>query len=151
MDQVGQVGTTITMDIRHLARTRLAGRVRCWVVLNIASNALLVTLACGSLMQFSCSARGIQVRVANKSNSPIRDVMLTFGGERMEMKSIATNTVSFARFVPKGESRLELTFSDAIGRKHTQPIHVYICQGLYGSIDITVEPDMRVSWVDAIR
>lgn len=97
-----------------------------------------------------CSA-GVNVTITNNSGSTISDLRIIYSGGSFLIKTLEPNISKRLLINPKGESDTKLEFKDPRGTKFKETIEVYIEEGYSGSLDITIGPDGKVTWVDKIE
>jgi hypothetical protein len=111
-------------------------------ILNVS---LLALSACG-LWSCSTASCGLTVTVNNASGDEVTDVRLKFsGGSKTASKLMSA--ASFATKVnPDGSSHLVVEFADASGKQHSANLDVYFERQYKGTIQVTIQPDCRVTW-----
>ena len=117
--------------------------VSCVIVLSVA-----LALATG----YFYWTRGVYVSVNNNTQSTLKNLTITYQSGVIQIAALEPK-MSYGRYInPIGESGLTLEWFDSLGAKHSHMnIEVYFEHNYAGSVEITVEPDNRVSVTDKVR
>lgn len=93
---------------------------------------------------------GVYVEITNSTGGPLTQVGITYTGGVVGIPELKPNA-SFGLLInPKGESHLELAWTDAGGQKRSEKLDLYFDRNHRGRVDITVRPDGTISWTDRI-
>ena len=114
--------------------------VSCGIVLSVVLALLIAT-------EHFYRTRGVYVSVNNNTQSTLKNVVITYTHAGGVIQIVALDPkMSYGKYIkPPHPGELTLEWSDSMGAKHSHMIEVYIEQGYAGSVEITVEPDNRVS------
>ncbi|MHC4172443.1 MAG: hypothetical protein ACYST5_05815 [Planctomycetota bacterium] len=117
--------------------------VSCGIVLSVALALLIATW-------HFYRTRGVYVSVNNNTQSTLKNMVITYTGGVIQIVALDPK-MSYGKYIkPSHPGELTLEWSDSMGAKHSHMIGVYIEQGYAGSVEITVEPDNRVSVRDNV-
>jgi hypothetical protein len=114
---------------------KLTGRPnrRWWVVAVLASFVLLVGIGLFKLQH------GIWVTIENTGATPIRSVVLHVTGASYALADIAPKSSTEVRVEPRGESHLEIEFTDPNGKPRRLDAGGYFESGYRGTIRLSIK------------
>ncbi|MHC4630879.1 MAG: hypothetical protein ACYS9C_06365 [Planctomycetota bacterium] len=116
--------------------------VSCGIVLSVA-----LALATG----YFYWTRGVYVSVNNNTQSTLKNLDITYHGGVIKIGALELK-ISYGQYInPTHPTDLTLEWSDSMGAKHSHTIGVYIEPNNAGSVEITVEPENRVSVTDKVK
>ena len=116
--------------------------VSCGIVLSVA-----LALATG----YFYWTRGVYVSVNNNTQSTLKNLTITYLGGVIQIATLEPK-MSYGQYInPTHPTDLTLEWFDSSGAKHSNMINVYIEPSFAGSVEITVEPDNRVSVTEKVR
>ena len=117
--------------------------VSCGIVLLVA---LALLISTGHYW-----TRGVYISITNSTQSTLKRVDITCHGGVIHIAALEP-TMSYGRYInPTHGTDLTLEWIDSMGVKHSHTVGVYMERNYVGSVEITVEPDNRVSVTDKIR
>lgn len=113
---------------------------------------LLVTtlLAVGGTALVSCkpSGAGVTVTVKNASGGEITNLQIKFTGGSKSSPKLKPAESFETKVNPNGSSHLVVEFADSSGKQHSAKLDVYFERNYSGTIQVTLEPDGKVTWKD---
>jgi hypothetical protein len=95
--------------------------------------------------------KGVYVSITNNTQTFLKDVGVTYTGGTVRIKGLKPHESYGKRINPNGESHLELEWYESSGVKQSHTVDVYFEHNYRGSIEISIDPDNRVSWTDKTR
>ena len=120
-----------------------------WLIL--AAVVLCIALLLVGFAVVSWFTGGVQVVVTNKTGAEVKNLEVEFTGGVVTIPTLKPGTAYQATVQPTGESHLELRFTDASGKEHSQTIGVYLEEHYRGRILIDLGPDGKVVYQDQSR
>ena len=115
-----------------------------WMVLLGAIGLLL-------LLVYIYWSKGVYVSIINNTQKVLEKVSIAYTGGTINIEKLEPHT-SYGQYVnPASESHLELEWFEPSGVKQSHKIDVYFEHNYSGSIEITVDPNNRISWISKVR
>jgi hypothetical protein len=105
--------------------------------MSIRKNFFLILAATLCLALCGCASRVITVVINNQSDSPIRNIEVTYNGGSYGVSSIAAGAAHKNQIKPFGASTLQIDYLDASGKKKTQA-GPRVAKNDSGTVQITI-------------
>ena len=101
---------------------------------------------------FWTHARGVYVSITNNTSDPLQQVEIAYTGGVIQIAMFQPKTSRGWHINPTDEvSVVTLKWVDSSGKEHSHVVNTYIERGYTGSLEIVVEPDNMVSFIDKTR
>jgi len=112
---------------------------------------LLVALALLIASGYFYWTKGVYVSITNSTQNTLKHIDIIYSGGIIDIPELAPSTSCGQYINPDWESDLTLEWFDSSGAKHSHTIGEYIEHNYAGSVEITLEPDNKVSVTSKIR
>lgn len=113
---------------------------------------ILLCVTAMALTAFYCYfCRGVLVRIINKSGGAIRVINVAYTGGEIGPFILDAGRTFETHVNPSGESALKINFTDMHSTQIYKDIDTYFEHGYYGSIEIIIDANSDVTWIDRVQ
>ncbi|MEN6336562.1 MAG: hypothetical protein ABFE01_20090 [Phycisphaerales bacterium] len=123
----------------------LTGKRIGWLILGLVVLGPAIAIGCWRW------TAGVHVEITNRAGGALTQIDVAYSGGAIHISELKPGVSYGRRINPDGESHLELAWTDSAGEKHARKLDLYFEHNYRGRVDITVQADNRVTWIDTTR